>query len=157
MADDVEYKAESKLQPQFQQQDFQENLKKLDELIMEDPEITKSTFRSENLSNFNSKNSLQTNHDENIKRYPDGSWYEGLLVQDKKQGIGVMHYADGSIFKGAFQDDKRNGSGVLVKPNGDRYNGAWKNDLRDGKGIESTAGAQYEGRFYKDLRSGYGR
>lgn len=64
---------------------------------------------------------------------PDGSHYEGGMLDGKRMGEGILTYADGNI-----------------------YEGKWKSDLLH-YGIRRTSHSIYHGRFDKELRNhGFG-
>ena len=45
------------------------------------------------------------------KEYPDGSVYEGVLVDGKRHGEGKYTFANGAVYDGAWRDDKQHGQG----------------------------------------------
>lgn len=57
-----------------------------------------------------------------IKRYND-SIYRGELVNNKRQGLGVMVYRKARIYEGEWDRDARNGQGMERYSNGNRYEG----------------------------------
>jgi hypothetical protein len=73
------------------------------------------------------------------KEYPDGSVYEGVLVDGKRHGEGKYTYADGDVYKGEWRDDKRHGQGKYTFASGVVYEGAWRDDKQHGEGEYTLA------------------
>lgn len=72
-------------------------------------------------------------------------------------GKGIKKYADGSAYDGEFLDSLRNGFGVLVWQTGDKYIGDWKAGEITGKGtMIYTDGRRYEGDFFNNQLEGKG-
>lgn len=72
-------------------------------------------------------------------------------------GKGIKKYADGSAYDGEFLDSLRNGFGVMVWQGGDKYIGDWKAGLITGKGtMIFTDGRRYEGNFFNNQFEGKG-
>lgn len=84
-------------------------------------------------------------------------WYEGDIVDFKRNGKGVQHYDQGGYYQGSWKDDMRHGRGVDLYRNGDKYVGEFKNGLKDGKGtMYYASGAKYVGDWVKGFRHGKG-
>ncbi|PCJ40594.1 MAG: hypothetical protein COA71_10130 [SAR86 cluster bacterium] len=60
--------------------------------------------------------------------WPDGTRYEGGVLNGKKEGQGVIYWADGSRFEGAFSNDLRNGPGAMTLPDGTVFTGIFSNN-----------------------------
>jgi hypothetical protein len=50
--------------------------------------------------------------------YADGTRYVGQVIENYRQGHGVMYYLDGSSYKGPWKHNQKHGRGVLTLPNG---------------------------------------
>ena len=110
-----------------------------------------------NLSNIDDNNSIKTRIFSNGK-------YTGNLVNDKKEGHGIMEYVNGSKYEGEWKNDKKHGKGVYISSNfnknngmaGLKYEGDFNDDKMEGWGIGIyTNGDRYEGEW-KDNKQ-YGR
>ena len=56
--------------------------------------------------------------------------------RNNRGGQAVEHkYANGSVYKGAMVDQKREGNGVITWANGSKYVGSFKNDNMNGYGV----------------------
>ena len=66
--------------------------------------------------------------------YPDGTRYEGQLLNDKKHGRGIWIRPDGMKYDGEWEYDKPNGQGSLTSPDGKKRTGEWK----DGKMVAES-------------------
>ena len=97
---------------------------------------------------------------------PDGSWYEGGMVRNKREGTGKHVNSVGEVYEGEWRNDKREGQGeftsqaasaTCLRSHGKnvyakmvRYKGAWKEGLPHGRGdmeyfrSESKSGAKGE-------------
>ena len=88
-------------------------------------------------------------------------YYNGFWIKSNRSGQGEMHnYTEGSIYEGLWENDKKNGNGTLNYSNGDYYIGGFKNDKFDGKGkgkIHYPNGDLYEGEFKDGKRHGKGK
>ena len=70
-------------------------------------------------------------------KYPDGSWYKGALINGKPQGRGRLVWPDGKKqYIGLFDEGQPSGSGILRLSDGRIYEGEFKNGLPDGSGVE---------------------
>ena len=89
-----------------------------------------------------------------IKRYND-SIYRGELLNNKRQGLGVMVYRKARVYEGEWSKDTRNGQGMERYSNGNRYEGQFYNNKPHGKGIYTWAnGEVYEGEWGLGLKEG---
>lgn len=88
---------------------------------------------------------------------PDGSFYQGDIVQGKPHGFGTRVYRDGRRYSGHFKSGQMHGIGVMLWPGGDRYEGAWLEDLATGSGVLRFAdGSLYRGQFRNGVPHGKG-
>ncbi len=60
-----------------------------------------------------------------FRKYEDGSFYEGQLVNDLKDGIGKLTSINGDKYEGGFKIDMKEGEGTLYYCNGDVYKGGF--------------------------------
>ena len=63
-----------------------------------------------------------------IRRYKDGSYYQGTILNGKRHGKGIYTYKNLDMYLGDWENDFFNGRGIYLFHNGDFYFG----DLRDG-------------------------
>ena len=76
--------------------------------------------------------------------------YEGTWKRDKKEGNGFELMENGEKYCGEYRNGMKEGNGVFIFKNGDSYKGEWKRDLMDGKGIIITnEGNEIKGVFSK--------
>ncbi len=57
------------------------------------------------------------------QRFKKGGSYDGLYVDNQKDGEGTFTAPDGSKYVGQWKADKRHGTGTYYYANGDRYVG----------------------------------
>ena len=103
--------------------------------------------------------------------YPDGSYYEGNFVNNKKSGqgnlfinLGNYYLNDGSTYEGQFKNDSINGTVyILINFQGTykwidnkTYTGEWKDNSLHGFGVLIKSGKKYQGFFVQDKKHGYG-
>ena len=117
--------------------------------------------------------------------YFNGDFYEGEVLNDKRDGQGVFYCAnkekrtnyeyhggwreglrDGhgkcyfyneDLYVGHWKAGKRHGEGELFTRKGDKYKGQWKNDMKDGKGtFTASNGSKYVGKWSQDKKHGNG-
>ncbi|RKZ73349.1 MAG: hypothetical protein DRR19_31085 [Candidatus Parabeggiatoa sp. nov. 1] len=60
--------------------------------------------------------------------YPDGSRYEGSVLNNQPHGNGVMAYPDGRRYFGVFYHGKPQGPGTMQYPDGRHEKGTWGED-----------------------------
>ena len=81
----------------------------------------------------------------------DSLQYEGEYVNDKAEGVGVMHFRDGSRHAGGERDDLKHGPGVLHFATGFRYEGEFQRDKYNGHGVLwDPRGRAYEAGVWKE-------
>ena len=86
-------------------------------------------------------------HGKGLRKYANGSLYEGDWREDQKHGIGRFRDANGETYRGLFRENKKHGKGVSVfsvqgmvnEPGldyfwnaGDKYDGEYKANVRHG-------------------------
>ena len=106
------------------------------------------------------KQKLNLNRSECLTKniYPDGSWYEGELLNGRRHGKGKYYYKNGDWYEGEFKDNLRHGKGTQHYISGDKYVGDWKYDYKSGKGsYYFINGDQYTGGFGGDHFYGKGK
>ena len=90
--------------------------------------------------------------------YSNGFRYEGNFVNGLREGRGMLKGSDGSWYDGMWVQDKFHGQGTYVWPNGAKYIGAWENGVQNGYGIYFyTNGDKYTGYFKDNLLHGEGK
>ena len=93
-------------------------------------------------------NNVAPNINNNLpsKEYENGL-YQGELVNDKREGKGVMFYNCGDKYEGEYKNDQKNGKGIYISE-GYKYEGDFKDGLREGKGIIIyKTGDKYDGEW----------
>ena len=88
----------------------------------------------------------------------NGDFYEGMFVDDKKQGCG-KEITNQMVYIGEFNEDKIEGKGkITFVQNGDVYEGEFRNNKFEGKGtFKFKNGDVYEGEFVKGNMHGKGK
>lgn len=98
----------------------------------------------------------------NIKRYADGSVYEGEFKDSKKNGYGILKYSNGFRYEGNWKDDNHNGYGVLFYNEDDFYAGNWifnealGYSVFHGTGLLFSSDFIYDGEWINGKKSGQG-
>eukprot|EP00934_Nitzschia_sp_Nitz4_P002124 Nitzschia sp. Nitz4//scaffold341_size29662//15258//16685//NITZ4_008039-RA/size29662-processed-gene-0.27-mRNA-1//-1//CDS//3329548549//2124//frame0 len=89
--------------------------------------------------------------------YHDGRSFKGRYHLGKMRE-GHLIFADGSYYEGLLENNKRSGFGLYKFKNGDQYEGQWKNDLMHGRGkMEwNLDGAWYNGDWEFGIQHGTG-
>ena len=91
------------------------------------------------------------------KKYENGDKYDGEVIDDMKDGKGVMQYIGGNKYDGEWKNDKKEGKGTFIYKSGSQYLGEFKNNVKDGKGVFIYKnGDRYEGNFKNGVKSGKG-
>ncbi|CDW74363.1 UNKNOWN [Stylonychia lemnae] len=88
-----------------------------------------------------------------------GSKYEGgHNAKGLRHGQGKCTYRDGSFYEGIWVEDKREGQGKFKDIDGVQYEGSWLNDLRHGLGTTQLVGSTQSLTcpYYMDKKHGYG-
>ena len=100
------------------------------------------------INNIQTQNNISIINDEinslnkvKTKIYNDGK-YIGNLVEDKREGHGIMEYTNGAKYEGEWKNDKKNGKGIYISSNFNKHNG--------------MTGLKYEGDYYDDKMEGWG-
>jgi len=89
--------------------------------------------------------------------WDDGSFFDGNMLNGKRNGKGLFKWANGQSYDGDWRDDVAEGEAVMVFANGDRYQGQVKNGVPDGRGKKQFSnGDSYDGQFSKGLNDGEG-
>jgi hypothetical protein len=92
-----------------------------------------------------------------IKKYTNGSVYDGDFVDSLKNGFGVMVWQSRDKYIGEWKGGYRNGNGTYTWPNGDKYIGDFILNKITGKGkFYYVDGRIYEGDFSAGKLNGKG-
>lgn len=89
-----------------------------------------------------------------VVHYPDGSVYEGYVLNGRREGEGRFVRSDGFVYSGGWTNDSMNGTGKMIWPNGDNYSGDVVYGAFQGNGTmiwasgDSYSGQWYEGEFH---------
>jgi len=91
----------------------------------------------------------------------EGDYYKGKMLNEKKNGIGIIYYYSGRIkYIGNFQNDYLIGIIKYIYKNGNCYIGESKNQLQNGKGIlkdkDKDGRILYKGFFEEGKIQGFG-
>ena len=90
------------------------------------------------------------------KEYENGT-YEGSIINNKREGKGIMRYKSGDIYEGYYKNDKKDGKGIYTSIDGYKYEGYFKEGLREGMGdIVYKSGDRYNGEWIGDKYNGKG-
>eukprot|EP01016_Furgasonia_blochmanni_P002144 TRINITY_DN10849_c0_g1_i2.p1 TRINITY_DN10849_c0_g1~~TRINITY_DN10849_c0_g1_i2.p1 ORF type:complete len:231 (+),score=56.12 TRINITY_DN10849_c0_g1_i2:28-693(+) len=116
--------------------------------------------------------------EDQVEQYPDGSVYNGNLLNGLRHGRGKFYYKSGGMYEGDWVQGKMEGFGTLFYGNGMKaYEGDWREDKFHGRGIMYSDAPQplnqpydfrdfdllgdfwvrYEGDFMHDAKHGFGR
>lgn len=91
------------------------------------------------------------------REYSNGAIYDGMITNEKRNGIGIMILPDGCCYVGnwvdgtrcgegkeylyngdcyigTYVDGKPHGRGIYIKPDGETFEGTWENGVRNGEG-----------------------
>jgi hypothetical protein len=92
-----------------------------------------------------------------------GKIYEGELLLNERNGVGVEIYENANFYIGGFAASKRDGEGRMVWVNRSKevatfqyYVGSWKNGEPHGQGVHSTEVWDFVGSFKQGVRNGKG-
>jgi hypothetical protein len=96
------------------------------------------------------------NLQQRTKLYPNGDFFEGLLMNGVRHGHGVCYFANGEKYEGEWEDDTRSGKGVHMFIHS-KYVGEWKEDMYHGNGAYHYAdGSVYTGEWIENKKNGHG-
>ena len=88
---------------------------------------------------------------------PDGSRYQGQIVNGRFEGRGQLLFGNGDIYEGGFVNGLMQGRGQLKFANGDVYIGEFHRGNFHGKGeLHEHSGDLYVGDFVQGRVSGHG-
>eukprot|EP01035_Chromulina_nebulosa_P057525 gene57525-78818_t len=106
---------------------------------------------------YQTDESIESSPAKYIVQYANGDFYEGDLLNNKRNGIGVWILANGDKFEGSFDDDKLHGEGTYKYVNGDIYCGVYFKGKKHGRGTYKWAnGDTYEATFVNGREDGNG-
>ncbi|TWE10726.1 hypothetical protein FB481_101215 [Pseudomonas sp. AG1028] len=88
--------------------------------------------------------------------YPDGSRYVGHFVDGQRQGAGEWQGANGEHYVGEFAAGRYDGQGTLKKADGSHYSGGFRQGQFEGEGVLEEAGQTYRGQFRAGRFHGFG-
>jgi hypothetical protein len=89
--------------------------------------------------------------------YFNGDYYEGELVNEKREGFGLFIYRNGTKYEGMFKANKQTGYGKLFQLDGEVYIGEWRDGRINGNGIRyHSNGDKYTGQYVNNIRNGTG-
>lgn len=92
-----------------------------------------------------------------VVKYVDGSIYSGTILNDKKNGSGVLQDKFGNHYDGEFKNDRLDGYGMFRTSEGTTFKGYWRNDLQHGFGEENWPdGSSYRGSYVLGMKHGEG-
>ena len=93
-----------------------------------------------------------------VYKISEGAYYQGYLVNGKREDYARQVWIDGTYFQGFFQNDQAFGVGRLVHKNGDFYEGDFVSSKANGSGrFVRYQGGSYEGEFFDDIAHGKGK
>jgi hypothetical protein len=87
---------------------------------------------------------------------PDGSSYEGQVVDGKPHGKGITLLENGDRYEGEFKKGFADGSGHYYGADGHDAKGQWENGLHHGFNIVRNKDGRYEGNFINGEPGGIG-
>lgn len=88
--------------------------------------------------------------------YTNG-YYEGEVLDRKRNGKGEMKYTNGAVYDGDWLDDYRHGHGVMTYTDGGSYDGEWVKGRFHGSGTRVYKDKSvYKGTFSEGKRHGNG-
>ena len=100
-----------------------------------------------------------TCHGKGIKIYPNSESYEGEFFQGEYHGHGLYKCAYGDVYEGGFHDGFFHGFGKKILANGNVYEGEFVDGTYEGKGKLTIAsnGRVYTGDFFNGKANGKGK
>ncbi len=63
-----------------------------------------------------------------ILEWPDGTRYEGEVLNGQMHGEGTIYWPDGTRFEGSFTNNMRDGEGRLIFPDGAEFTGVFEDN-----------------------------
>jgi len=88
----------------------------------------------------------------------EGNYYEGMFLDGKKDGKGLILYKNGAKYEGEIKNNLHNGFGKLTQLDGEIFIGQWKNGKINGKGVRyHSNGDVYSGDYVNSIRDGIGK
>ena len=66
---------------------------------------------------------------------PKEYFYEGDMLNNKRNGMGKILYINGDEYIGEWKNNKKEGNGTMLFNNNDIYIGKWNNDKIEGEGL----------------------
>lgn len=85
---------------------------------------------------FGEANQKKQRHGFGLMLYNNNKFYEGMWINDRKNGLGCEFYFDSYFFFGFFNKGVRSGFGKYIsKKSKVIYEGYWVNDVKNGYGI----------------------
>lgn len=92
-----------------------------------------------------------------VYRFPDGSGYEGQVVDGKITGHGRYVNAMGEQMEGEFRNGLLHGKGTKVDVLGRKYEGTWRDGQLHGDGVFTSPDRDvYRGSWFRNERHGWG-
>ncbi|MGY8715764.1 MAG: protein kinase domain-containing protein [Candidatus Poseidoniales archaeon] len=89
--------------------------------------------------------------------YPDGSRYEGEIINDEKYGQGIYKFPNETKYIGEWKNGKYHGQGIHTFADNSRYEGEFKEGKFNGQGIRNFSdNGRYEGNFIDGKKQGQG-
>lgn len=89
--------------------------------------------------------------------YPNGSTYQGHVVDSKRHGHGTLTLYDGTRYVAEWRNDMRNGEGTELCPDGTCFTGHYVDGVRCGHGVMTwPEGSKYSGQFKHGRANGEG-
>jgi hypothetical protein len=88
--------------------------------------------------------------------YENGDIYIGEIMNNEKNGYGILTYANGDVYEGEFINNERNGHGKHTL-SGNIYIGEYRNDKRNGYFKSIFDGDIYEGEYIDNVRNEFGK
>jgi len=88
--------------------------------------------------------------------FPDGSNYEGQVLEGKPYGKGIQIHNNGDRYEGEWKDGLSHGKGYWYGADGHYIDGEWENDVQHGFNIVKNEVGRYEGNFINGSPGGFG-
>ncbi len=124
----------------------------------------KSQFQNE-ISYFGELNSQEQPHGwgkmtfhKNKDSFVEGDVYEGLWLNGKQNGFGILFFANGQTYSGSWQNGLQNGYGKLLYLDKSFYEGHWRDGKQNGFGKHINSYWDiYSGEFENGVYHGQGK